>query len=478
MSLKNTILKNTAWLSGGQVINNIIGYILIVAIARNLGDVGLGQYSFIFAFASFFFIIANTGTAPFMVKEVSRDNKKAQFYFENILGIRIIFGFVALFILFIATFFINKNHEVIISLWLVGLISLFDVSSKFFANFFNAFNKMQYGIISSIIERFSGLIIGLFTLILTKSLFYFVIALTISNFLRFLYLILSIRKKVKIRIRYDLKRWKDILKKSFPYFMIGIFMFIFYRFDVIMLSLIKGDEVTGWYSSAYKLINILNMIPGLLMAAIFPSMSRLYKENKKLLKQLLQRTFRYLLMIIFPISIGTFILAERFIFFVYGKSFIGGTFSLQILIWAEIFMFLNMLFMTLLNSIDKQNIVVKIAIFSALLNVLINSIAIPLYSYIGAAFATVFSMFINFILLKHFIKKDFIKIKITFSIFKALISAMIMGVIVYQLQFLAIWYVVPIGGIVYLLSLMILGLEKEDKALIIQIFNVIKRKIR
>ena len=56
----------------------------------------------------------------------------------------------------------------------------------------------------------------------------------------------------------------------------------------------------------------------------------------------------------------------------------------------------------------------------------------------------------------------------TLPVIKSLIAASVMGLVVYKLQFLAIWYVIPIGIIVYGLSLIILRLEKEDKELIKQ----------
>ena len=89
-SIKKTILTNTAWLSFAKIFNNIISYILIVAIARFLGDVGLGQYSFVFAFTGLIFIFGDMGLDYLMIKEVSRNKKKAQYYFENILSINLL----------------------------------------------------------------------------------------------------------------------------------------------------------------------------------------------------------------------------------------------------------------------------------------------------------------------------------------------------------------------------------------------------
>jgi len=54
MSTTKTILKNTTWLFISNIVTNIFGFFIIVLIARFLGDVNLGIYSFALCFLVMF----------------------------------------------------------------------------------------------------------------------------------------------------------------------------------------------------------------------------------------------------------------------------------------------------------------------------------------------------------------------------------------------------------------------------------------
>ena len=59
MSTVRTIAKNTLSLTVAEVITKLLAFILVIVVARYLGDVGYGKYAFALAFASFFAIIAD-----------------------------------------------------------------------------------------------------------------------------------------------------------------------------------------------------------------------------------------------------------------------------------------------------------------------------------------------------------------------------------------------------------------------------------
>ncbi len=473
--VSKNIIRNTFWLALAKGFNSVISYILIVAIAKFLGDVGLGQYSFVFAFVGLIFLLGDLGLNYLMIKDVSRDKKTAQRYFENILAIKIVSGLLLIGISFLITLFIDKDPMVIRSLWVVIISQFFGLFSLFFSDFFKSHDQMSFEAISSIIERIAALGLGLYFLFTSQSLLLFVVALLIAQLLRLGYLIIFIRKKVKFRLSFDMKIWKEMFLLGLPFFLTGAFIFIYFRIDTVMLSFMQGDQVTGWYNSAYKLINILSLIPMILITATLPSMSRLFKENKPTLIKLFHRSFKYLFMIALPITIGTIVLSERFIFFIYGKSFLGGSLSLQILVLAELFLFVNYIMGHLLNSIDKQKYFMYIAGYCALFNIVLNAFLIPIYSYVGAGVATVLTELINFLLLRKYVGLYLTKVKITTPIFKSFIAAILMGIVIYYLRFLPVWWVVPIAVIIYAVLLLIFKLDKDDKDLAKGLFDSFMR---
>lgn len=476
-SLKTTIFRNTAWLSFAKIFNNIIAYILIVAIARFLGDKGLGQYSFIFAFTGLIFLFGDFGLDYLMIRDISRNKNKSKEYFENIFTIKLGLGLILILFSFIIISFLNKELEVIRALWIVTIIQFFTIFSQMFSNFLKSFDRMEFDAIGSMLERLVALFLGLYFLYTNKSLSVFIFALLLSHSVRLLYLTFSIKNKISFKLKFDISVWKTLLIKAFPFFLTGVFVTVYFRIDTIMLSLIKGDAVTGWYNSAYKLVSVLTLIPNILIVAILPSMSRLFKQNKSLLKILFHRVFRYLTMLVFPISVGTVILADRFIEFIYGKTFIGGSLSLQILIFAELFIFVNYLMGHLLNSIDKQKYFTTITGICAVFNVVLNIFLIPKFSYVGAGVATVLTELLNFILLRIYVGKFLTKIRLTSPMIKSFFASLVMGVVVYYLSYLAVWYIVPIGAVVYFLTLILFKLEKEDKLLLSQGLIFVKNRL-
>ena len=54
MNTVQRIAKNTGVLAISQVINSILGFFLLIYIARYLGEVGFGKYSFALAFTGLF----------------------------------------------------------------------------------------------------------------------------------------------------------------------------------------------------------------------------------------------------------------------------------------------------------------------------------------------------------------------------------------------------------------------------------------
>ena len=109
MSLSKTVLKNIGYLSLGELITYALSFLLIVAISRYLGASGLGKYSFAFAFVSLIAAFSDFGLNTFSVRSVSRNRKKAQKYFSNYLGMKIIISIVAFFVP-IVIIFLQLSH--------------------------------------------------------------------------------------------------------------------------------------------------------------------------------------------------------------------------------------------------------------------------------------------------------------------------------------------------------------------------------
>ena len=85
MNTVQTIAKNTGALAISHVITSILGFFLLIYIARYLGEVGFGKYSFALFFTALFTIVANLGINNYIIRELARNKSLTNEYLTNVL---------------------------------------------------------------------------------------------------------------------------------------------------------------------------------------------------------------------------------------------------------------------------------------------------------------------------------------------------------------------------------------------------------
>ena len=187
-----------------------------------------------------------------------------------------------------------------------------------------------------------------------------------------------------------------------------------------MLSIMVGYIAVGIYNAAYRLVLVLVFIPSILVTAIFPLMSQHFESSKNLLKLEYEKSVKYLFIVSTFIFVYGLIFADKIILIMYGEGYSTSIAALQALIFVVPIIFLTYLFGNILGAVNKQRVVTIVACANALLNVGLNLILIPKFSYIGASIATVATEGLGFILMFSYISRYLFKISVTQNILKTI----------------------------------------------------------
>jgi O-antigen/teichoic acid export membrane protein len=386
------IAKNTGILFFSQIVSYIFGFFYIMYAARYLGAEGFGTLSFALAFTGIFGIFSDLGLRNLTVREVARNKSLAGKYLGNIVIIKIFLGIITFGLIAVTINYLSYPEQTIKVVYLVAFSVLFSTFSGMFYSIFQAYEKMEYqslGQILSSVLMFVGALFAIskqFDIIEFVSIYFVVNAIIVG----YAFAVCS-WKFVFPKIEIDWDFWMSTIKEALPFGFTGIFVMIYYYIDTIMLSLMvpNANEVIGWYNAAYRLVLILLFIPSVYFASVFPVMSRFFKSSKESLIFTFERSIKYMLMVTFPIGVGTTLLADRIILLVFGSEFKPATIALQILVWSSVFIFVSQPFGNLVNSINRQIVEMKITAMGAVLNVVLNFILIPKFSYIAASATTV-----------------------------------------------------------------------------------------
>jgi len=326
---------------------------------------------------------------------------------------------------------------------------------------------MEYNIVAKLAFKGVSATLILLIIFMKGTLLHIMIALVFSEMMKTLLSYLFSRKFVRPRFEIDFKLWRYLLREALPLALSSVILIIYYRIDVVMLSMMKGDASVGLYSAAYKLSEPLSLIPSALVVSLFPIMSASFKSSREKLIKTYRLGIKYILIIMLPIAMGTTLLADKIIFWIYGMEFSGSVTALQILIWALVFTSINPILTRLLTSIGEQKLNTISHTLCAIVNVTLNLILIPTLSYNGAAIATIITNIIFSMLSFYFISKH-MRIHPPYRIFmKLIISILFIAIFVYLVsQILNILSTISLAMGTYLVTLMVLKvLNREDISL-------------
>lgn len=427
MSTVGRIARNSAFLLGSRVATKIISFFTLLLLARYLGPTDFGKFSFVFAFIYFFAFIPDLGIHNILVRDAAKEQKIAGKLIGNATIIKSLLSTIAIFLSFIVINLMDYPASTKNALYVASL-GLLVSSISAYGIIYEVKLRMEYSLIFSIVGRFSLLIFVMFGTLKSLTLLFFVFGSVVADFVHNFLMVAFSKKLVKVDFKLDYSMVGNILHEALPIAVASVFIMIYFKVDILMLSYFKSDVDVGFYSAAYRLTEALLFIPSIYMTSMFPLMSKHFGKSLDLFCHIYIKSFRYLFASGLLIAVIISFIAEPIILNLYGKEYISSIIVLQILIWATAIMFINILQSFTYISSGNQKIIAKITAFGALLNVGLNLMLIPLYSYAGAAIATVVTEFVVMIFGMYWIKNNIVNKTLFKEIFYPFVGACFVSV--------------------------------------------------
>ena len=345
----------------------------------------------------------------------------------------------------------------ILALWVV--INSF---SQVFYSLFQASEQMEYQSISSIINSiiiFLGVIFGI---IQGFGVLWFAFIYLLASLIVLIYCFTVYWMKFTLPVsEVSTGFWKSTILAAIPLSVASIFSIIAFRVDAVLLSFMQGATAVGWYSASYKLIESLMFIPMVYTAAIFPVVSN-FHSLKKSLDLLYEKSVKYSILVGLPLAALITIFSQEIIGLFYGSSYYPSVIALQILIWTVPFLFLTYLFGTILISIDKQNLILKVTGVAMAFNVVANIILIPKYSYVAASVVTVLTELIGTVICIYYLSRYVAPIPYGNILVKPILATMIMsGIFLFKTSLHPLILMI-LGILLYLLLLILFKVFTPD----------------
>lgn len=230
---------------------------------------------------------------------------------------------------------------------------------------------------------------------LDDKVFAFILSYSVISFCQFLIFCMHYRKY--IYLNFDISLNLELLSYSSKYFLSDICAWIVNASDRLMLYKISGTSASGIYSIGYKLGQSSEIVYQSVNKAYIPLVYRLFKSKDENVKIKLKELYKYFHILYFNFFIV-------FIFFIpLVVSFLEKKFhNIEMLLYIiTLSYFFNGLKLLIHNSMSfNPSFVLKksmVWVVTAILNLILNLILIPIYGIYGAAISTLISFFVTYI---------------------------------------------------------------------------------
>jgi O-antigen/teichoic acid export membrane protein len=471
--VKKTVVKNFSILLVGQIISMIFSTAFVIICARYLGDVRFGKYAFASSFALMFSSLGALNLQTKAARDVAQDRSRTMKYLSNLMPLTVILG-VVVFVLSVAVLLMMRRPSdlTVFTLIFSGVI-VFQIMTAGLRWWFQAYQKLEYDALLVGLLSPLKLCLALVVFVLGGGLVPLAMIIVGANFLILvLAYYVTKRKFSHIRWELDLRFWREFIVKNIPFSLSIIFAAIFGNIDRILLSLMKGDAITGWYSAAFQAVTPMKVIPAVFSMAILPVFAERYVLHKEEFNRLIEKSLRYMLIIVFPLAIAISLLAEKIMLLLFGSEFMNGATALSILAWAAGATFINTTVGKAIIGAGQEKLNALFCGIGLAINLFLNFLLIPSLAHVGASISIlVAESTISLLVLTWVYKRKALNIEMLYSLIKPGFAAVGMGICIYLLRSHNLWLLIPLGTVVYFSCLFLLKVfNTEEKDLMKRLF--------
>lgn len=399
------ILKQSSWLFTAQFLTRTISFFYTIYLARILGVSDFGLLTVALAYFSIISSISDLGFNRFLIREIARDKIKVQELIWNIAMLRLTLTSI-LFAIFSVVLYILDPDKMRVSLILLAVLAILPQSIALtFDAVFVGLRKLQFSAISLFLSGLTTVMVGIFLVsrgfgpigAVNAIIFGQLIYLFVLFFLFFKHQGVTF-SSIKLPIL------KQAIAGSLPYGLLGILGLLYFRVDAIILSYFRGSFETGIYGVAYRFLEAATFIPYAFFSSLFPVLAKAHDLSPASVKQLYFKSLTIMVLAGFVLAaVYFFILPQVFNMFL--PDYLPSVGVVKILALAIPLMFLHTPAVAVLFSTDKY--LKKVLLLSALIlgfNIVVNLIFIPWYGFLAAAWITVISEALSFIVFFLFTK--------------------------------------------------------------------------
>jgi O-antigen/teichoic acid export membrane protein len=381
------VLTQTSFQLFGKAISSLSTLLVLAVITRNYGESGTGIFTLSLTYLTFFYLAADLGINAYILPKLSEDSTQANKLFNLRFFWSILLVIMANFLLLFLPFSSSQfNFAVMLGSATIILTGIFNSVNLIFQTNL----KYQKSIIASSLGSLAAIPAILFLVYIKVPVGILILAVLFSWVINNIFSLILVKNLYKFSLSYPTFSYlKNLFKNVWPISLSLVLNVIYFRIDAFIISYYYSFADVGSYNLAYQVFQNILVIPTFIMNSYYPMMINLLNTDKSIFFHQIKKAALILFGLSLIISALTYLLAPAAILLLAGdKGFTGSSDVLKILALSLPAYFVSSILMWTQISLKKFKSMLVIYLTGVVVNVLLNLIFIPKYSFYAAAYIT------------------------------------------------------------------------------------------
>jgi O-antigen/teichoic acid export membrane protein len=276
-------------------------------------------------------------------------------------------------------------------------------------------------------------------------------------------LLAPLARRAGVRPRIEWSIASPLARRAAPLLVSGILSLIVFNFDLVMLRLTRGADEAGYYAAAYAVVALLVNLGMAYYANVLPAFVRLRAESRQT-QALYDGASTLVWLATLPVAAGGVLVAAAIVHTLFGAGYEPSGPALAVLMVSAGLNIVRFVPLAALVGAGRSGRVLALSLVGAVVNVALNLMLIPRYGMLGAAASTVATDVVRLALNLAFVSELGLRAISLRSLWRPVLAATCMAVVVWLRRDGPIWISVPAGATAYAVGVLALGAVRLSPA--------------
>jgi O-antigen/teichoic acid export membrane protein len=203
-----------------------------------------------------------------------------------------------------------------------------------------------------------------------------------------------LRHRVGLLPRFEPTAWRRLVRDSLPFAAAATVAILYPRVGLIVVSLISNTHQTGYYSTAYKVVEVIGGTSGLIANSAFPVFARAGRDDHERLRYAVGKVGDTALIVGAYVTLSLFVAAPFVIAVIGGKAFAPAVPVLRLQAIALLGGFLAATWSYTLLSLRMHGALLRVTLAALVVSIALSAALVPGLGAEGASIASAVCEFV------------------------------------------------------------------------------------